>query len=168
MTMRPSFSAAWAASLHIHDPVNGAAKVARVIGGAVAANILPPGAPGKWSNTSAVRLSYILNQTGMPIPRTPGQTVSGADHRWYFHRIRDVIQFLRQRWGEPDVVAAFWRGGASELNGMQGLLLFEAESGANEAGYATLWNGAVCLERGHFNEAGVQYRAPSVNFWSLL
>ena len=42
---RPSFNIAWHASLRIYDPVNSANKVAKVIGGRVAENILPFGDP---------------------------------------------------------------------------------------------------------------------------
>ncbi|HEX5683715.1 MAG TPA: type VI secretion system amidase effector protein Tae4 [Ideonella sp.] len=167
MTTRPSFSAAWAASMQIYDPVNSAARVASVVGGKVAANILPPGQAGKWGNTCAVRLSYVLNKTGVLIPHTPGKTVSGADHRWYFHYVRDVIQFLQQRWGKPDLVASFPPTGGGELSGKKGLVLFEVEGWADATGHATLWNGTVCYDHCYFNEPGVRYRTPKANFWRL-
>lgn len=89
---RPSFAAAWAASMRIYDPVSPGAKVAKVIGGNVAKNINNPNPTQRWSNTCAVRISYILSQSGMRIPHIPQQTVSGADKRWYFFRVKDVIK----------------------------------------------------------------------------
>ena len=74
---RPFFSVAWAASQRIYDPVNSGEKVAQIIGGYVEKNINNPIPQQRWSNTCAVRISYILNQSGMNIPKTPGQTVSG-------------------------------------------------------------------------------------------
>lgn len=96
---RPSFTAAWAASMRIYDPANSAAKVARVIGGYVEKNVNNPDPKQKWGNTCAVRMSYILNQSGLIIPSMPGQTVSGADKRQYFFRVDNLIAFLKQRLG---------------------------------------------------------------------
>jgi hypothetical protein len=90
---RPSFSAAWAASIRIYDPYDTKEKVARVIGGRVKQNIENPDPTQAWKNTCAVRMSYILNQTGVVIPAMPGQTVSGADGCQYFYRIKNIIAF---------------------------------------------------------------------------
>lgn len=98
---RPSFATAWAASQRIYEPTNSGAKVAEVIGGNVAVNINHRDPRLRWTNTCAVRLSYVLNYAGMPVPHVPGQTVSGADNRWYFYRVKNLIAFLEQRWGEP-------------------------------------------------------------------
>lgn len=100
---RPSFSAAWAASLRIYNPADSAEQVAQVIGGEVAANIRDKRNP--WRNTCAVRMSYILNQAGVPVPNIPGKTKKGGDHHNDFYRIRDVIAFLKSHWGAPEVVA---------------------------------------------------------------
>lgn len=90
---RPAFSAAWAASIRIYDPVNSATKVAEVVGGFVAKNINNPDPGQRWSNTCAVRMSYILNQSGLMIPSITGQTVSGADKRQYFFELRISLRF---------------------------------------------------------------------------
>jgi hypothetical protein len=76
---RPHFAAAWAASQKIYSPINPEIKVAKVIGGNVAANITSSVSP--WKNTCAVRMSYILNYSGMVIPKIREATVSGADKR---------------------------------------------------------------------------------------
>jgi hypothetical protein len=91
---RPSFITAWAASQRIYDPVNSGAKVANVIGGNVEKNINST-AKQRWNNTCAVRMSYILGEAGLMIPNIHGQTVSGADGRKYFFRVRDLIGFLK-------------------------------------------------------------------------
>jgi hypothetical protein len=101
---RPSFTAAWAASQRIYDPANPGVKVAKLIGGNVEKNINNPNATQRWDNTCAVRMSYILSQAGMTLPSIRGQTVSGADGKKYFFRVRDLIAFLQQQWGKPEVV----------------------------------------------------------------
>lgn len=86
---RPAFSVAWSASQRIYDPANPAARVADVIGGVVAANIRNSQHP--WENTCAVRMSYILNQTGMNIPSERSKTVTGGDRKNYFYRVGEFI-----------------------------------------------------------------------------
>ena len=164
---RPSFSAAWAASMRIYDPSNSGVKVAQTIGGNVAKNINNPDPKQRWSNTCAVRISYILNYSGMPIPYIPGQTVSGADKRWYFFRVRDVIVFLKQRWGKPDSNIHYPPSGGGPLAAKHGLILFEVTGWADASGHATLWNGKSCYDHCYFNEPGTNYRTETANFWSL-
>lgn len=163
---RPSFSAAWAASLRIYDATNSAAKVAQVIGGNVALNINHRDSKLRWRNTCAVRLSYILNQAGMPIPRIPGQTVSGADNRWYFYRVKNLIAFLQQRWGKAEIVKYPPSGGGT-LAGKMGMILFEVSGWSDAEGHATLFNGSNCYDHCYFNEPGANYRTDRANFWSL-
>lgn len=62
---RPSFLSAWAASARIYDATNPGAKVAQVIGGNVAKNINNPDPKQRWENTCAVRMSCILNYSGL-------------------------------------------------------------------------------------------------------
>jgi len=163
-TKRPSFTVAWAAAQRIYDALDPGAKVASVIGGKVAANIAPA---GTWTNTCAVRISYILNESGVSIPYAMGKTVSGADKRWYFHYVRDVIAFLRQQWGKPDLVTAYPPSGGGALAGKNGVVLFEVSGWSDAAGHATLFNGTVCYDHCYFNEPGATYRTDRANFWEL-
>lgn len=163
---RPSFSAAWAASMRIYDPANAAGRVAQVIGGYVEKNINNPDPKQRWSNTCAVRMSYILNESGFAIPGLPGQTVSGADKRQYFFRVKDLIAFLRQRWGQPEVVSYPPSGGGA-LAGKRGLVLFEVSGWTDAAGHATLFDGKTCYDHCYFNEPEARYRTDRANFWSL-
>src|SRR4051794_2772443 len=101
---RPSFATAWSASLRIYNPQDPGGKVAQVVGGNVAKNINNSDPDQAWSNTCAVRMSYILNQSGASVPFTLNQTVSGADKRWYFFRVKNVIAFLNRSWGSPDLI----------------------------------------------------------------
>lgn len=153
--------------MRIYDPVNPGTKVAKVIGGNVAKNINNPDPNQRWSNTCAVRMSYILNQAGISIPRIPGQTVSGAQKRWYFFRVKDLITFVKQRWGKPDSILTYPPSGGGSLTAQKGLILFEVSGWADAAGHATLWNGSNCYDHCYFNEPGVRYRTDKANFWSL-
>jgi hypothetical protein len=161
---RPPFNAAWTAAQEVFDPAGSTAKVAKVIGGTVAKNITMPGG---WKNTCAVRMSFILNRSGMSVPYVAGKTVSGADKRWYFYRVKDVIDFLTQHWGKPDLMIAFPPVGGGQLAGKKGVVLFEISGWTDAAGHATLWNGNLCYDHCYFNEPGATYRTNRANFWAL-
>ncbi|HEY9097263.1 MAG TPA: type VI secretion system amidase effector protein Tae4 [Thiobacillus sp.] len=163
---RPSFAAAWSASMNIYSPADPAGKVAKVIGGYVARNI-NAAPPHNWENTCAVRMSYILNQTGVSLPAIVGKTVSGADGRNYFFRVPDVINFLTQHWGKPDLIASYPQSGGGSLAGKQGVILFEVMGWDNARGHATLWNGSSCYDHCYFNEPDATYRTNRAYFWSL-
>ena len=73
-------------------------------------------------------MSYILNQARMVIPRIPGQTVSGADKRQYFFRVKNLISFLEQRWGKAEIVKYPPSGGGNlagkkRINSFRGVWL---------------------------------------------
>ena len=161
---RPSFAAAWAASQKIYNTSNPAAKVAEVIGGAVEVNIKHPTQP--WENTCAVRMSYILNQTGTSVPSLPGKTVKGRDRRNYFYRVGDVVAFLHNQWGKPEIVKYPPTGGG-EIAGQKGVVLFEVQGWSNARGHATLFNGSACYDHCYFNEREATYQTTKALFWKL-
>lgn len=163
---RPTFDTAWAASQRIYSPSAQSAKVATLIGGAVAKNInLTP--PVGWTNTCAVRMSYILNYSGIPVPRITGKTISGGDKKWYFFRVRDLIYFLTQRWGKPDLVLPYPISRGEQVAARQGIILFEVSGWRDANGHASLWNGSQCYDHCYFNEPGANYRTTSASFWTL-
>jgi len=164
----PSFNAAWAAAqkIYVAGSLDPSVKVAEVIGGNVAKNINNPNPEQRWSNTCAVRMSYILNYSGLLIPAISGQTVSGADHKRYFYRVRNLITFLRQQWGNPEIVSYPPSGGGT-LAGKKGLILFEVSGWSDAQGHATLFNGSICYDHCYFNEPGANYRTDQANFWDL-
>ena len=73
--------------MRIYDPADSGTKVARVIGGYVEKNINNPDPRLRWNNTCAVRMSYILNQSGLMIPGVAGQTVPIHTRVVRFHRL---------------------------------------------------------------------------------
>ncbi|WP_199272351.1 type VI secretion system amidase effector protein Tae4 [Paraburkholderia acidisoli] len=153
--------------MRIYDPADPGKKVAEVIGGNVAKNINSPEVATRWSNTCAVRMSYILNEAGLAIPAMTGKTVSGADKRQYFFRVKDLIVFLKHRWGQAEVVAYPPSGGGT-LAEKKGVILFEVSGWSDAAGHATLFDGKSCYDHCYFNEPEVKYRTDRANFWSLM
>ena len=163
---QPAFSVCWAAAQRIYDPVDPGAKVAKVVGGYVQKNIENPDAAQRWSNTCAVRMSYILNQAGVAIPTLRGQTVSGADGAQYFFRVRNLITYLEQTWGRPSIVK-YPPANGGELAGKQGVILFEVTGWSDAQGHATLFDGTTCYDHCYFNEPDAKYTTERANFWSL-
>ncbi|KPX28539.1 putative cytoplasmic protein [Pseudomonas coronafaciens pv. oryzae] len=111
-------------------------------------------------------MSYVLNYSGLIIPKTPGQTVSGNDQRQYFFRVKNRIHFLEARWGKPDVVKYPPTGGGALAN-KKGFILFEISGWQDASGHATLYDGNICYDHCYFNEPGVNYSTEKANFWSL-
>ncbi|MEE4732133.1 type VI secretion system amidase effector protein Tae4 [Pseudomonas alliivorans] len=163
---RPAFSAAWAASQHIYDPIAPEKRVAELIGGYVAKNINNADPSQRWSNTCAVRMSYILNYTGLAIPKTHNKTVSGNDRKQYFFRINDVQEFLTSTWGKPDTITYPPSGGGT-LSHKKGIIIFEVSGWFDARGHATLFDGSTCYDHCYFNEPEVNYRTDKASFWSL-
>ncbi len=163
--MRPFFNSAWPASQRIYDSSNSGARVAQMIGGNVAVNINNSDPMQQWSNTCAVRLSYILNESGRVIPPVSGETVSGGDKHQYFYRVRDLIKFLERRWGAPEIVK--YPTSADDMGGKRGLILFEITGWSDAQGHATLFDGRFCYDHCYFNQPEASYRTDRANFWSL-
>lgn len=165
---RPSFALAWAASSRIYDRNDPLGKVAEVIGGKVAFNISGTSEKFRWKNTCAVRISYILNESGLRIPAAGLETVSGTNGRWYFYRVIALIAFLKKEWGEPDLVIDNPQEHTKQLIGKKGLLIFEVDGWSDAAGHASLWNGnGQCYDNCYFNSAVATYSSRRLSFWEL-
>lgn len=135
-----------------------------MVGGRVADHINDKQNP--WKNTCAVRMSYILNKSGLMIPSDPAKTKKGKDGMNYFFRVKDLISFLKKEWGAPEIIA-YPPSGGGKLAGKKGLVLFETEGWSDASGHATLFNGSSCYDHCYFNEPGVTYRTTKANFWAL-
>ncbi|CAD6081386.1 type VI secretion system amidase effector protein Tae4 [Escherichia coli] len=167
MSARPSFVAAWAAATRIYDANDPIGKIKRVIGGKVKHNFEIPEQQGGWSNSCAVRMSYVLNYTGHPVPRIAGLTVSGADNKWYFFRVKDVIAWLTRQWGNPDMIVSYPSLPVQQLDNKKGVILFEVQGWSDAAGHATFWNGLTCSDHCYFNAQDTNYTTTKANFWEL-
>lgn len=106
MTNRPSLIRARTAFKEVYEEVvKTVSGVGNKIGGKVDYNIngLTP-EQGRFENACAIRMSYVLNKTGIKIPFMKGKTVSGGHGNWYIYKVKDLIQFLHDTFGKPDVV----------------------------------------------------------------
>lgn len=140
MTIRPDFSAAWAKFSEVNVPV---ADVGRKIGGKVEQNIKS----GIFQNACPIRMSYVLNYTGVPIPRTRYAVVSGADAKWYMFRVNEMMSFLETTFGAADKTAKAPK--TSDFTGLKGLIVVKGSGWSNARGHVTLWNGVTCSDTCH-------------------
>jgi hypothetical protein len=131
------------------------AAVGNLIGGKVKANIDAQ----IFANACALRMSYVLNRTGVLIHPHTNQTVSGADHLHYYFRVKDLIAFLRHTFGKPDAVLS--GSSTTDLTSKKGLLVFEVVVWHDATGHATLWDGVSCSDHCYFLEA------KDLLFWAL-
>ncbi|SFU08647.1 Type VI secretion system (T6SS), amidase effector protein 4 [Kosakonia arachidis] len=167
MGNRPSFVAAWGAAAQIYDPKDPLTKVKNVIGGKVRTNFEIPESEGGWVNSCAVRMSYVLNYTGFPVPRINGITVSGADKKWYFFRVGDVINWLTRQWGKPDLIVSYPSLPVDKLHNKKGIILFSVDQWDDATGHATFWNGLTCSDHCYFNAPNTNYTTTKASFWEL-
>ncbi|MEI2418447.1 type VI secretion system amidase effector protein Tae4 [Orrella sp. JC864] len=144
MAHRPSFNLAWGAFSRVNGSV---AHVGRVIGGKVQANI----DAGIFTNACAIRLSYVLNQTGFAIGAGAGATSSGANGARYLYRVRDLVPHLQSLFGPPDEV--FQNPTPAMFAGRKGIIVFEVAIWSDASGHATLWNGGACADTCYFRES---------------
>ena len=138
---RPSFALAWKAFQDVRIPV---ADVGRLIGGKVQQNI----DAGIFQNACPIRMSYVLNKTGFPIPAgTKYAAVTGADKQRYMFRVNDMMEYLESKFGRPEKSAKSPR--PSDFAGMNGILLVKGSGWQNARGHVTLWNGSLCADSCH-------------------
>ena len=131
---RPGFANAWSRFAEINLPV---AQVGQKIGGKVQQNIVG----GIFRNACPIRMSYVLNRTGTPIPSAGYHVVSGDDRRWYMFRVAEMMTFLERTFGTPDKVANASQ--PSDFNQMKGVLLVRGTGWSDALGHVTLWNGQL-------------------------
>lgn len=103
----------------------------------------------------------------MLVARIAGKTVSGDDKKWYFFRVKDLIDFLNLRWGSADMILPFPVAGKQEMFEKRGVILFEDAGWQDANGHASLWNGSECYDHCYFNQEGANYRTNRAGFWSL-
>lgn len=173
--VRPLFKDAIKYSSEIYNPnwdIETLLKmVAEKIGGMVAANINS----GDFKNTCAIRMSYILNRGGLKIKYVQDQTVSGFINEkkfWFYYRVKDLINFLTNEWGKPDIKID--RPTEKDVEGKKGIIIFETDF-SDATGHATLIKGAQlidgtrtaasCYDHCYFCSQG--YKTSKAHFWEL-
>lgn len=141
-TIKPVFAAAWNRFSEINISVE---NVGKMLGGKVEANI----ASGIFQNACPIRMSYVLNYSGVPIPANSRYaTVTGKDKKRYMFRVNDMMDFLASAFGKPDLTVS--SPGPGSFNGRQGIIIFQGNGWSDARGHVTLWNGNICSDTCHF------------------
>ena len=158
---RPKLIDAAKAFKEVYDHIGGTVEaVGKKIGGKVDYNINHLSVvEGKFENACAIRLSYVLNKTGVKIPKMAGRTVSGKEGHWYIYRVDVMIDFLIKIFGKPDTT--YVAPTIEKLLGHKGILIFEVEGWDNASGHATIWDGLRCSDKCYFD------KAKKVHLWAL-
>ena len=137
-------------------------KIGRVIGGAVKTNFdtgaaelraAPEGSypphPVGFTNGCATRMSYVLNNCGIAIPKVPGRTVTGGDHKNYIYRVSLMVDFLESVFGKPDIAEGSGALRPHFLN-KKGIIRFGVTF-ADASGHVTLWDGQRAVDEDYFD-----------------
>jgi hypothetical protein len=163
---RPDFQLAW----KIYSLMNvNVQSVGKRIGGKVKENIdIPEKEQGKWTNACAVRMSLILNNTGFPIKQGKYPTVSGKMGGFYIYRLNDLISYLNDVLGEPDIVVNRIPT-PDDFSLMKGILIVTGNGRGDANGHATLWNGSTCSDACHLagDEANINFKPLKAMLWAL-
>ena len=123
-----------------------------------------PAAPKGFTNGCATRMSYVLNHCGVPVPHLHGATVTGADHKNYIFRVKDMQHFIPREFGKPDLHKG---PEATQLDfaGKRGIIIFSVHW-KDATGHVTLWNGQDAVDEAYFTP-GSRHGAPllGVSLW---
>ena len=139
----PSFQRAWASFMAVRRSVK---AVGKKIGGRVQENIELP--VGGFENACPIRMSYVLNKTGFPIPKSSRYaTVSGGDRMQYIYRVRDMMRYLEDSFGAPDKNAS--APTPDDFKHMQGIVIIKGHGWGNASGHVTLCDGTLCADSCH-------------------
>lgn len=147
---RPKLHAAKTAFREVFDDIGrSVSAVGTKIGGKVDYNIneVPVG-QGRFENACAIRMLYVLNKTGHKVPLISGKTVSGKEGNWYIFRVKDLLLYLKNVFGDPD--HTFNRPTALDFAKHKGILVFEVDAWTDATGHATIWDGTNCSDKCYF------------------
>ena len=107
------------------------------------------------NNGCALRISRVLNYSGLIITNVPGKTWQGSDGKNYFFRVSDLYNFLTQTFGSPDIHKTAADGAPNgknfrdQIGGIQnkGIYLMKPKSRSTfgAGGHTTLWIGLDCI-----------------------
>lgn len=108
-----------------------------------------PTDPEGFTNACAIRLSYVLNKSGVHIPKAATWTsVTGSDHQNYIYTVGGIRSFLRRTFGEPDIKKG--SGARShDFAARRGIIVFDLHF-SDATGHATLWNGTGAADHDYF------------------
>jgi hypothetical protein len=143
-----------------------AKAVADKIGGNVKRNFELPS--GVFQNACPIRMSYVLNTTGYPIPRSARYAmVSGGDRHQYIYRVGDMMAYLRSTFGRADKTVSSPK--PSDFAGLKGILAVEGHGWENARGHITLWDGTKCSDSCHLlgDPENGRFVADTASIWVL-
>lgn len=153
MSVRPSLLKMKIAFGKVNRDVS---EVGTIIGGKVNHNInVLTAEQGRFENACAIRMSYALNYAGFKVPYIKGKTVSGGQGNWYIYRVKDLISFLYQEFGDPEVVVD--SPNAHKLSKYKGILVVDVDTWLDASGHASIWTGSRCTDNCYFPQAKKGY-----------
>jgi hypothetical protein len=151
--MRPKLSIALREFRNINI---GVSDVGTLIGGKVNYNInVLTKVQGQFENACAIRMSYVLNNTGFKIPYIPNQTVSGKNGNWYIYKVKTIIKYLEKIFGKPDHTIT--NPTSSKISSYKGIIVFEVDEWSNASGHVTIWDGVDCSDACYFTQSKKAY-----------
>jgi len=140
-------------------------QVGEKLGGMVKWNI----DNGVFKNGCAIRMSYVLNKSGVTIPQIKGKTSSGENKEaWYIYNIGNLRLFLIEKFGRPKTFTP--TEARSKLENKKGIVAFGVSGWTDGAsGHITLWGGKACVDACYFPDDHINPRLSthSVEFWEL-
>jgi len=143
---RPRFNRAWKFFSLVNVSVP---SVGKRLGGKVGDNIkIPEEDKGKWKNACTIRMSFVLNNTGFPVKSGKYATVSGQIEGLYIYRVEDMISYLQDTFGEPDIVVNRVPH-PEDFSDMRGIMVVTGDGRGDARGHITLWNGSACADTCH-------------------
>lgn len=105
--------------------------------------------PQGFTNACAIRISYVLNKSGIHIPKsTRWNSVTGSDHQNYIYQVEGIRAFLLHTFGAPDVDKGV-SAQPDDFADMKGMMVFDLHF-ADASGHATLWNGSSAADHDYF------------------
>lgn len=117
-------------------------------------NVLTP-EQGRFENACAISMSYALNYAGFKVPYIKNKTVSGGQGNWYIHRVKDLINFLYQKFGELELVVQNPNG--DKLSEYKGILVVDVDTWLDVSDHASIWTGLKCTDSCYFPDAKKAY-----------
>ena len=143
-------------------PTGTSDEAKKLIGGAVNA---------AWiTNTCAIRLSRCFNKEGtlkLPVSYTFANvkhppklnTVKGGDGMRYAYRVAEMLKFLQEKLGKPQLRILKKRGDPmpEAFKGKKGIIVFNDCGWSDATGHVDLWNGEACVGKAYWSEAKEVY-----------
>lgn len=99
--------------------------------------------PTYWENSCCIRMSRGLNYSGFSLPKapSPGGTIYGNDQKKYWIRVKDLLPYLKKKFGKPDIECIGGHSAVSKFKGKKGIIVFEVSGWRNATGHFTLRDG---------------------------